>query len=151
MVGLRRNSRFVPLEAPETCFSNLLRTSSSVFVTLRKRFSPVIGSTPSNRALPPPTKKARTPAFTLCMTCAWQVGVWLKCLIPRPVPPRQYPPAVRGRAPPVRFGRRDEAKGAPPRCRMTFPTLLISKEERSYTFARDALSPRLRTVVENQR
>ena len=53
------------------------------------------------------------PALTFCTTLALQPAVWLNCLaLP---PPRVYPPAVRGNTPPVRFGRRVEAKGVMPR------------------------------------
>lgn len=47
------------------------------------------------------------------MTCAGEAGVWEKYRAPL-LPPRVYPPAVRGMAPPVRFGRRVCAKGARP-------------------------------------
>ena len=53
------------------------------------------------------------PALTFCTTLALHPAVWLNCLA-LPLP-REYPPAVRGSVPPVRFGRRVEAKGVMPR------------------------------------
>ena len=120
------------------------------------RFSPVLPSSPSNLAFPPPTRKARIPALTFCTTWAWAPGVWLKCraLLPAiPPPPRQYPPAERGKAPPVRLGRRVEAKGTTPRFAMVLLILETGNEERSYrprTLKVD-FDERLRIVVENQR
>ena len=127
MVGERRNSRLVPLTTVVFKVSNVRSTLSSVGITALNRFSPVTGWTPSNLALPPETKKARMPALTFWMTCAWQLGVWLKFR----TPPRPYPPAVRCSVPPVRFGRSDDAKGATPRWRMPLATLVVEKVGRS--------------------
>jgi hypothetical protein len=81
--------------------------------TVRYCFSPDLGFIPSNWAFWPEIQKALTAAETLLMTCAGAAGVCEKNLAPptRPLP-RPYPPPVRQRVPPVRFGRRVEAKGA---------------------------------------
>src|SRR6478752_4546962 len=48
---------------------------------------------------------------TFCTTWAGAAGPWEKY---RALPPRLYPPALRGKAPPVKLGRRALAKGARP-------------------------------------
>ena len=80
--------------------------------------------------------------------------MWLKYRAPFPAPPRLYPPAERGKAPPVRFGRSVEAKGAEPRWEIALLILDTGKEERSYFAPVRALAvevARVRAVVENQR
>ena len=67
-MGLSLNSRLVPLVEEDRGDSHCVRTASSVVETKRKRFSHVTGSTPSNLAFPPPTKNARMPTETLCIT-----------------------------------------------------------------------------------
>lgn len=67
-MGLSLNSRLVPFVEEDRGDSHCVWTACSMAETRRKRFSPVTGSTPSNLALPPPTKKARMPTDTLCIT-----------------------------------------------------------------------------------
>src|SRR4051812_33494262 len=112
MVGETWKSRYEPGALRGMEF--ILRSAWSWrTVTALYRFSPVLGSIPSNRTFCPERKKARTPWETFWITCAGAAGPWEKYLAPPKRPaPTAYPPAVRPRVPPVRLGRRVEAKGA---------------------------------------
>lgn len=79
------------------------------------------------------------------------LGVWLKCLAP--VPPRLYPPAERGKAPPVRLGRSVDENGAAPRRAIALPVFEAGEEEELKCPAVRRLGPEqnLGPMVANQR
>ena len=67
--------------------------------------------------------------------------------------PKAYPPAVRGRVPPVRFGRSVEVKGAPPFLVIALLTVEVGREDRNgrVTLLDVGLDVRFRREVENHR
>ena len=78
--------------------------------------------------------------------------MWLKCRTPcLPLPPREYPPAVRGRAPPVRFGRRVDAKGAAPLPTTALLVFETGKEARLDCPMVPDAEVKVRVLLENQR
>lgn len=80
--------------------------------TVRYCFSPR-ELTPLYCAFEPESQKHLMAAETLWTICAGAAGVCEKYLAPPArLPPILYPPAVLGRAPPVRFGLKVEANGA---------------------------------------